>query len=285
MLISKLVKDRGGLVVSVAAIPKLSEKLGLDQTSETYALLVQVSCELVRLQSNAVAGVCLSPDYTYYALPNISPQAHLLLTLAKQELLTDLNDVPHLLEGWSAEHVRQNYAIAVLDVDYHPFEQFAVKKKMFIAEVYEYAKHLGIDVLLNLQIHNLVEEAETSAEIQLQAVQDLNEVADGFVLNYMGDPLMAATITTQIDVPWLVSSSAKTYEEIKVESRAGLEAGAQGVWVDYGFFPTADMLRRSLGQLDQSNGSTPEWFGFLTSVSRDRRIEIQRIIEELRQKY
>ncbi|MFZ1721685.1 MAG: hypothetical protein WAU07_04220 [Microgenomates group bacterium] len=281
-------RDQNGIaLVSVASLPQILDALKLNATDvKTEALAQTISKELVRILSPHATGVVLSPEHTFYAILHKSETAGLVLTIEKQIAEIDPASLPTLLNRWSVENIRQNYGVAKLRLAYHPSEPQALTKKKFVAEIYEHCKHLGIDLLLELLVyHNATQlpDKATLLQDQLTAIQELRDKCDGMILEYLNDPLAAATITTELDVPWIISSADPDYERAKSEIRAGIEAGATGFIISTALFPPTEFITKALNP----NGnllaeSVPEWFTFLNTVSKDRIIELRRILAENR---
>ncbi len=281
-------RDQNGIaLVSVASLPQILDAQELNITdAKTAALAQTISKELVRTLSPHATGIVFSPEYTYYSILQKSENAGLVLTIEKQSVDVDPMALPALVDRWNVENIRQNYGVAKLRLYYHPSERQALAKQKFVAEIHEHCRHVGIDLMLELLVYHQASEAaerETQLQDQLTAVVELRDKCDGMILEYLEDPLTAATITTELDVPWIISSTEADYERAKSEIRAGIEAGADGFLISTAIFPPAESIKNALNP----NGnlmaeSVPEWFTFLNTVGRDRMLELRRILSENR---
>ena len=97
-------------------------------------------------------------------------------------------------------------------------------------------------------------------------------------MQYPQDPLAAATLTSELDIPWLMIDDGVKYDKFKDQLRVALENGAQGFLVD-------EVLWQEVGKMrlkDQSP-DLPAIEKFLQTTSKDRMIELMRIAGEERE--
>jgi tagatose-1,6-bisphosphate aldolase len=154
----------------------------------------------------------------------------------------------------------------------------ALEKKKIIFEMHDYCQHVGIDLALDLLVTLQPDQPNVPAvfqETQLQALQEFRSSAELLMLQYPGNALAAATITAEVDVPWLVTLSAQPYEQVKQELRAALENGAQGFVVGEALWQEIATLRLADASPDMS-----AIVNFIKTTSRDRIIELNRISNE-----
>ncbi len=225
------------------------------------------------------SGILLEPTVTQGLLKTSASLPSLLLSV-EQVSPGDVDPlaVPHINADWGADAIANNYAVAHMELCYHPAEQEALRKKQLVAEVADYCHHLGIDFVLKLVMYTPADqefEVTTFQEEQLQAAQEFRAWVDMFVLQYPQDPLVAATLTTELDQPWLLHSHGYEYQSFKETLRMALESGAQGCVVGEvlweGVPPIAD---------DVSVDVVAETTRYFETISRDRMIEISRIVNE-----
>jgi tagatose-1,6-bisphosphate aldolase len=272
-------------VISILALdqaPALAEQLQLDLTlldnqQSLDRLLRLIYEELAPL----VSGVLFDPVYSFplMALPHARGG-----TLIRLEQYRELppEKLPELFPDFRLEEIRNNYALAKLKLSYNPQEAAALEKKQMLAEIQDYCRILGIDFLLELEIFPLEpvknpnQAWEAFVETQLQALQELYAQAQLFALDTPADPLAIATLSTQLDVPWILRDPKITdYQQLKESFRMAVENGAKG-------FLFAESLWPELGQYRQATGEI-DWVAvekyFQTTV-RDRVIELVRIATE-----
>lgn len=108
---------------------------------------------VMSILSQEASGAIVSPEYNFGSILHKDNQAGLLLSLEKQQASPDYSVLPPLIPNWGVEHTRNNYALAKLELWYHPHEPQAIPKKQLVAEIYDYCQMLGIDFLLELKIY------------------------------------------------------------------------------------------------------------------------------------
>jgi tagatose-1,6-bisphosphate aldolase len=184
------------------------------------------------LAEKYATGLVLDP--TLNISPNSQAPAGLILPLQIQKSVeVDPLAVPKIDPSWGVVEVKNNYGVALLTVYYHPQEPKALLKKQLIAELSDFCKYHEIDLILDLIIFTPAGEKfdlENFQESQVMAVQELRSSPQAVILQYPLDPLACATMTTELDIPWLVSSRGLHYEEFKETLRTSLEGGASGFY-------------------------------------------------------
>ncbi len=219
-----------------------------------------------------VSGVVLDAGYTYNALDQ-KTHGGVLFSLEQKMEAVDPLSLPRLTEGWGVEYVRNNYGVAKLALYYHPTEELAFKKQQFVAEIADFCRYQGIDFVLQLFVfHPLSEPPEPTVlrETQLRSVHDFARSCDLLAIEYLGDPLSAATITADLDIPWILTSHSLNYEATKTDLRAALESGAQGFMLGEVFWPVLPKDQAGVAQAKAA----------VQTTSRDRLMELARITNE-----
>jgi tagatose-1,6-bisphosphate aldolase len=266
-------------LLELDGIQSLADAFGLAReekgAGELLASFVDQTC--ITLSEHAT-GVVLEPDLGYAKVSSWLNNVPVVLALDEKKTEVDPLAIPALHKYWGVNEVHNNGAVAMLTLYYHPTEQVALEKKQFIAEISDYCRMLQTPFVLKLVIYTPAAEefsVPSFQQAQLTAVQEFRSQVDMFVLQYPQDPLACATITTELDVPWLVSSDGLTYDQFKEVMRDSLDAGAQGVAVGNPLWAEISTLR----QKDHSP-DVVEIEKFIETTSRDRLIEVRRIVDE-----
>lgn len=291
-------------LLSLDQSPKLAELLSLDLTLlDNLEILRQINQLLVKQLSSEVSALVVDPVYSLEFLSEKSVKSAALIRLEQnREFLP--NQVPELFPDFSLEEVKNNYAVAKLTLFYHPKEERALEKKQLLAEIKDYCRILGIAFCLELKIYdpdkfqlnfnqleskdsrenqegvnpvNSVENELFSFQTaQLEAVEELRNLADIFVLEYPGDVLSVATLTTQLDSPWLLTSSGKmSYQDFKEIFREAVENGAKGYLLGELLWQEIVDFRQEDSSLDLTAINK-----YIQGTVRDRLIELNRIASE-----
>lgn len=274
-------------------VPRLAEALRLSwQEPEQRQLSAQVAESLMEILSKEVSGVVVSPEYTFESILKKDHQTGLLLSLERQLGAVDPFALPTLIENWGVEHVRNNYALAKLELFYHPAEPEAIRKKQLVAEVHHYCQLLGIDFLLELRLFPPSESENTREnlqEAQILALEDMRTSCDIVALEYPADALTAVTITAELDIPWVStgrtfrlpgeSTAASSYATFKEHLRAALESGARGYLID------AVLWEESFSEVPSyTTDQQQDWMEMvrqaIQTTIRDRVVELTRIVDE-----
>lgn len=263
--------------------PKLANQLGLDLKTE--ANVDQIKKLLIKLGqqlSEDSSGLILDPIYSFPLSFKKKPNTGTLLRISTLNDEVDPFALPTLMPNWSVEDVANNYSLAKLELYYHPQEGKALEKKQLVAEIYDYCDYLDIEFLLKLIIYNPQPEKEEKfslEEAQLQAVQEFRGTANIIGLQNPQGALAAATITAELDIPWLLADQADDYDQLKHNLRVCLENGAQGFMIDQALWAEIQSYKHP----DQS----PDWSKidqFINTVVSDRAIELRRITDEYGEK-
>ncbi len=250
----------------------LSEVLSLDLSlTDNLSFLEQVLLLLMEL-SKEVTGIVVDPIYSLALLSSKPKNVGALIRLEQHQLI-EAQDIPQLFPNFSLLEIQNNYALAKLSLNYQSHEEQAMVKKQLLAEIRDYSQSLKIDFLLKLQTNF------DNEEILLNSIQELHPFVDVLVLEGVAQPLLAATISSELDIPWLLSADNQknlSYEKFKDNFRIAMENGAKGFYL-------GNFLWRELAQYRQ-NDQEFNWSAmqnFVRTTLRDRLIELNRIAEEL----
>lgn len=259
--------------------PQLAALLGLDITlEENVRFLSNISQKIAQTAEESISGLVLDPVYSFSLAHELSQPPALLFRLEHLAEEVDPLSVPVMIHNWGIENIKNNYAAAKLEMFYHPHEEKALEKKQLIAEIAEYARHESVPFLLKLTLYTPVGEEFSPVafqEAQIMAVQEFRDQCDVLVLQYAQDALACATLTAELDVPWLLTAQGVKYEEYKEMLRTSLENGARG-------FLVGSVLWQELANL-KSDDKSPDKEAinrFIETTFRDRLIEVRRIVEE-----
>lgn len=263
--------------------PMLAEAMGLSFTDpDQRAILDQLVAQMLELYTPHVSGVVLSPEHTFDHIGLVHPRCAPLLSLEKKTTALDPLVAPNFVENWSIEHVANNYAVAKLELYYHPSEAQAGLKKQIVAEIYDYCRYEGIEFVLELLVYHRAHEKPSPTgltEAQLTAVQEFRDSCDLLALEYLGDSLAAVTITAELDIPWVMTMRELEYDRCKSELRASLESGAQGFLLGDVFWPRIEPAQTESGQVAVTVLETE-----IRQQQRDRLLELVRITQEFGEK-
>ena len=277
MKVSALQRDGIGLLALDEAY-LVAESLGLTLDEPTNAEnLNALLARFISLYSEYTTGIVLDPTYSLPLLEHKHKNSGLALRI-EQERDQDPLSVPRFIPQWGIEDVRNNYGVAKLELYYHPAEEMAAEKKKLVADLFDFCQYEGIDFLLKLVIYHppgkemdMVEFQET----QLEAIAELQRFSSLLALQYPQDPLATATLTSSLDIPWIVISDGMNYEKFKDSVRVSTENGAKG-------FLAGRTLWEEIGEmrLEDQSPDFDQIESFLKTTGKDRVIELMRIIKE-----
>lgn len=264
----------------------LAESLGLDLSlSDNVELLDTINKKLLFL-SKEVTGVIFDPIYTFGLLSQKAKSTGALIRLEQdRENLPD--SMPLLFPNFSLEEISNNYALAKLELNYHPSESKAIEKRQLLAEIREYSKILNIDFLLKLKVYDpskfalrkneTTERKDFSFESdQLITIQELRSLADILVVQNPSDPLTMATIISELDIPCLVMADEQdNYDVFKEKFRMAMENGAKGYCLGQVLWQEISTFRRNDQSLDLDGIDK-----YIAATVRDRLMELNRIASE-----
>lgn len=280
MTIDALRTDKGMItLLEMDRVPMLADSLGLRLTDEGQAQIVdELVADMVKSLSEHVAGVVVSSEHSMQYLSEMAKTAAPVLSLEKKTPAVDPLVPPTFMDGWGIENIANNYAVAKLELYYHPEENQAALKKQMVAELYDFCKYEGIDFILELLVYHQANEKPSPdglTDSQLTAVQEFRKSCDVMALEYLGDSLAAVTITAELDIPWIVTGREQDYQQTKQELRAALESGAQGFLLGDVFWPKVEHAQQESGEV-----SVSMLVSEVQKQSRDHIIELTRIVAE-----
>ncbi len=258
---------------------QLAAGLGLDfQQDVNQALLKKITQQMIELSDQEVSALVLDHEIGLETVTNKGDGVGVLLKLETTAEETNPLDLPRLDDTWGIPEIVNNYGVVKLELYYHPEEVQALQKKQFVAEIADYCRYQQVGLYLQLRLFSPTGEKivpETFQELQLAAVQELQKSCDILGLDSPQGALAAATLTAELDVPWVVTLHDTPYDLAKEQLREAMESGAQGCVAGDSLWQELYSLRRKDKGVDEERVHQ-----FLTTVLRDRLIEIGRIIGE-----
>jgi tagatose-1,6-bisphosphate aldolase len=259
-------------ILALDDVLSLSETLSLDLSlTDNLSFLEQIYLLLLEL-SQEVTGLVVDPIYSLPLLAHKPSDVGALVRL-EQHQLVEAQDIPQLFPNFSLLEIKNNYALAKLGLSYQSHEEQALSKKQLLAEIKDYSESLKINFLLKLNTNF------DNEEILLSSISEVHSFTDILVLENVSNPLLAATISSEVDIPWLLSGDNQknlSYEKFKENFRIAMENGAKGFYL-------GNFLWRELVQFRQADQEFdwPAMQNFVRTTLRDRLIELNRIAEEL----
>jgi len=100
---------------------------------------------------------------------------------------------------------------------------------------------------------------------QLEAVTDMRNKCHLLALEYPHSALACATLTAELDVPWILVDRTPDYNDFKEQVRTAIEAGAVGAQI-------GSVLWQGLNKDNYQQ--------VIETQARDRMIELSRIVSE-----
>lgn len=268
--------------LDVSQSETIAQLSGLDLSENSNQIVLdQILKEAVQSLANQTSAVAVDYRSASEILVHKPARTGVLYRLTEYRDPGNWLEAPTILPNWGVEETADNYGVVLLPLYYHPNEAQALVKKQFVAEMYDFCRYQQVACVLQLNLigdQGAVLSKEERASTQLSAVQEFRDQADALVLEYPGTALAAATLTAELDIPWVVADDFRHHEEyelFKQDLRTALEAGARGVmvgpqiWQGWHQLRTED-ARPDLVQIEQ----------FLKTTARDRMIEIERIVAE-----
>jgi tagatose-1,6-bisphosphate aldolase len=265
---------------------KFIDSLGLDlQDPEGKKIVQQIIDFQIEAYSGAksknppgMSGFILDPELSLKSFLKQKIEMGIGLNLDQLQAEHDPLSLPKLIDDWGVDQIKNNYGVATLTFYYHPEESQALKKKQFLAETQDYCKYVGIDLVVKLVVYTPGDRKfdwEEFRKDQLQAIEELRDLAQLFILQHPNDSLACATLTTKLDVPWVMSDNNLEYEDFKEKLRDALENGASGFVAGESLFKEIEGMRKNDHSPDEQR-----ILEFVKMQSRDRAIELVRIANE-----
>jgi tagatose 1,6-diphosphate aldolase len=219
------------------------------------------------------SGVLVDPQYGFPAIEKKAQGCGLILSLESSGYTDERTAVPTMIPDWGVENVKNNYAVAKLLTYYHPKEPNAEAKRKLVMELGQYSHQLDISFLLEPVIFNPFSKENLSpiefAEAQLLAAQEFQPYCDVLKLQYPGGPLECATMTAELDVPWIILSRGMKYDEFKEALKVSMDNGAKG-------FAAGRSVWQEIANLKLANNQ-PDFDGirlFLNTTGKERMLEL-----------
>ncbi len=270
---------------TLAALDRIEfyqEILGVQPaTPEGKAVLEQFITLVVSKLSNSCSGLILEPQFGFTSLKAKAAAVGIAFALENRHDAAPLQP-PHLNESWGVEACKENYGVAKLEFFYNPEEDQSLAKKQLVAEIYDFCQYVHIDLLVLIRGQKAqggVLASSALVDAQLQTVIELQKNCDVIGLEYPGTALAAATITSEIDIPWLLVSSSQVklepYIELKNHVREVIENGASGCILGEVLFSDLNDHIKQDATLDWEYLET-----YVATQVRDRLVEIARIVDE-----
>ncbi len=244
----------------------------------TQHVVTELKILLMEAFSGMCSGVLVDPEYGFPAIEHKAPGCGLILTLENSDYAGDKSAVPSLVPNWNVHQIKSNYAVAKLLLYYHPEEANALEKKKLVIELCHSCKYEDISFLVEPVIYNPNGSTELSKNdfqaAQLQTAQEFQKYCDVLKIQYPGDALACATITAELDIPWILLSRGMKYDQFVEALRICMENGAKG-------FAAGRSVWQEIGGLRMPDGS-PDMEKikiFLNATSRDRMQQLIQIVQ------
>jgi tagatose-1,6-bisphosphate aldolase len=273
-------------LVELDQVAKLAVDLGVSLKEYSGQEIVsKVVSSLVATFKDTASGLVVEPNYGLPALSLLKSEAGESaaspgLVCALESASSDEVDplqTPKLIENWGVPEVKNNYGVAKMTLFYHPGEDVALKEKQLIAEIYQHCQQESIDLFLKLMLYTPADENFSLIEFQdsqITAVQELRNSCDLMALQYPQDSLACATITTELDIPWVVVGDGLKYDQFKEVVRDSLDGGAKGILA-------GEVLWQEIAN-QKTPDTTPDLQAITEQINteaHDRLIELTRIID------
>ncbi len=258
---------------------QLATSLGLDLSVNKNVDIVQnILLKMAKLAKQHLSGIVIDPLYSFEAI-QLPGKGGCVTRLNAITAEMDPLALPVLMPDHGLEEIRNNYSLAKLELFFHPQEKNALQKKQVLAEIQDYCQYLGIDWMLKLKLFEpkgLTYDPDQFQEDLLNSVFELARFTNLIAIQYPLEPLTAATITAELDVPWLMVDEHQDYEQFKNQLRICLENGATGFAVGQVLWQDMTQLKLTDYELDW-----PQLEQFLETTFQDRLIELMRITNEI----
>ncbi len=256
----------------------LAKSLKIDlETEHGKKILTQIKVLFMEAFSEICSGVLVDPVYGWPAIEKKAKNTGLILTLENSGYNDEKTAVPTFIPNWGVENIKNNYAVAKLLTYYHPEEENAVQKKQIVMELGQYCKHEDIAFLVEPIIFNPKGKEELSKpafqEAQLRCAQEFQAYCDVLKIQYPGDALACATITAELDIPWILLSRGMKHDDFKNALKVSLENGAKG-------FAAGRSVWQEIAELRTEDGPDLQAIGkFLYTTGRERMKELVDLTE------
>lgn len=279
MLVSTIKSSQqkiGLLELDVA--PVMATELGLDiSIQENVEFIQTLFDQMGEVASKHLTGLIIDPIYSFSASQH-SGKAGCLTRINVLAEEVDPFSIPSLIPDYGLEEISNNYSLAKFDLYYHPSEVNSLKKKQLLAEIHDYCDYLDMNLFLKLNLFHpkgIQYETEDFQNDQLIAVRELSRTTDLIALQFPLEPLAIATLTAELDIPWILIDDGQSYEQYKQELRICLENGASGFVANKTLWQEIFSMKDKGGNLD-----LPAIEQFIETTFQDRVIELMRIAND-----
>ena len=228
------------IILKLDIASQLAQILDLDLKKEDDSHLIQtILMKIEQAFSPYLTGLILDPIYGYNLVNSRSSNMGLALTV-DSPIKTKVNefDLPEFIPDWDLVSIANHYACAEVSLRYHPQNSSALKKKKVISELHSSAKMNSVDFILNLELvaKNGIEVETEFDQYVLESVWEFKKNCELIILPFIYKALDRATITAEIDIPWLVNPRSTDSNQFYDRVQLSNEAGGAGVVIDNYFF-------------------------------------------------
>ncbi len=279
MLVSTIKSSQqkiGLLELDVA--PMMATGLGLDiSIQENVEFIQTLFNQMGEVASKHLTGLIIDPIYSFSASQH-SGKAGCLTRINVLAEEVDPFSIPSLIPDYGLEEISNNYSLAKFDLYYHPSEESSLKKKQLLAEIHDYCDYLDMNLFLKLNMFHpkgIQYETEEFQNDQLIAVRELSRTTDLIALQFPLEPLAIATLTAELDIPWILIDDGQSYEQYKQELRICLENGASGFVANKTLWQEMFSMKDKGGNLNLTAIED-----FIETTFQDRVIELMRIAND-----
>jgi tagatose-1,6-bisphosphate aldolase len=210
-------------------------------------VLRDVKSLMMRAFSPLCSGVLVDPIYGFESIEEKAPGCGLILPLEESGYTDKHDQLPKLIPDWGVHAIRENYAVAKLLLFFHPSEALAEQKKKLVMELYSSCQYENIAFMLEPILYFPEQHAAPSNDdatftLQLAMIQEFRGCCDLLKLEYPGSPLACATITAELDIPWILLSRGMAFDSYVETLKVAMENGCAGfaagraVWQEIGQF-------------------------------------------------
>lgn len=242
-------------------------------------LVTQLKILFMDAFSQYCSGVLVDPVFGFPAIAHKAKNTGLILSLESSGYNDEPTAIPTLIPDWGVENVKNNYAVAKLLLYYHPGEENAEKKMQLVTELGEYCRHEDVAFLIEPVIFNPFKKEELPLqefqEAMLLTAQEFQQHCDILKLQYPGDALACATITAELDVPWILLSRGMPHDKFKEALSISLENGCKGFAAGRSIWQEISTMRSPDGMADLKKIQS-----FLQTVGVERLKELIAITEK-----
>lgn len=283
MDISLLRNERGLFsLFELADLDVVAEALGLDRAvASNNEVIGDVMSSLLITAGQQASGVILEPDWglgayaAWLAQTSLPKPPGLVLRVDTPPAVPSTSTLPSVSNDWGIENITNNYGLVYIKLWYHPSEEEALAKKQLIGELYDFCLQQETELVLELLMQS-PDGKEVAADVQLTAVQELRATTHLLALEVPADPLATATLTAELDLPWIATAKPKqNFEDYKADVIKAMENGAQGYLAGHTAWNDVSQLKRADQGADINQIKT-----FINTTFRERLESLNQILAE-----